>query len=101
MKKIITVVSVLTFLFSIDASAQTQKQKKNTTQISVSSCCSSKKAEDNKTSSCSSVSVKTCSSSKSTTDAETKTVSTDKKSCGTEVKGSCCSSKKVEAKKED
>lgn len=76
MKKVITILAIAAFMFSVDANAQEPKQtKKVATTETKKACCSADKKE---------------------------TASAEKKSCGTEAKaGGCCSSKKAEAKKED
>ena len=76
MKKVITILAIAAFMFSVDANAQEPKQTKKVASTEAKKgCCSSDKKS---------------------------TASTDKKSCGTEAKsGGCCSSKKSEAKKED
>lgn len=91
MKKVITIVAIAAFMFSVDATAQTQKKKEvATAQLKATSnedakgkkaCCSADKKESIST--------------------EKAVASSEKKACGTEAKSSCCSSKKVEAKKED
>ncbi len=81
MKKVITILAIAAFMFSVDATAQTQKKKE--AAKTEKACCSADKKET------ASAEKKSCGSS-------------EKKSCGTEAKGaSCCSSKKAEAKKED
>lgn len=76
MKKVITILAIAAFMFSVDSNAQEPKQTKKVASTETKkACCSADKKE---------------------------TASTDKKSCGTEAKsGGCCSSKKAVAKKED
>lgn len=84
MKKVITILAIAAFMFSVDANAQEPKQTKKVASTETKkACCSADKKE-------------------SASMERSVTVATDKKSCGTEAKsGGCCSSKKAEAKKED
>lgn len=81
MKKVITILAIAAFMFSVDANAQEPKQtKKVATTETKKGCCSADKKE---------------------TASTERTVATDKKSCGTEAKGGCCSAKKTVATKEN
>ncbi|WP_320814466.1 hypothetical protein [Flavobacterium sp.] len=78
MKKVITILAIAAFMFSVDATAQTQKKKE--VAKTEKACCSADKKE---------------------VASMQKSAEGEKKSCGTEAKASCCSSKKAEAKKEE
>lgn len=78
MKKVITILAIAAFMFSVDANAQTQKTKDVAKKEKA--CCSADKKE---------------------TASVEGTMASEKKACGTEAKASCCSSKKEVAKKED
>jgi hypothetical protein len=78
MKKVITILAIAAFMFSVDATAQTQKKKE------------AKKTEK-----------ASCSADKKGNASVEGTIASEKKACGTEAKASCCSSKKEVAKKEN
>ena len=79
MKKVITILVIAAFMFSVDANAQTQKKKE--VAKTEKACCSADK--------------------KGIASTDKKECASSKEVAGTEAKKSCCSSKKEVAKKED